>query len=440
MARTAQDESGFSVGGKSAVFTLVVVTLLYIINYMDRMVLSATLPLIKADLSLSDTQCGWLGSIYFIVVAVLTLPISILVDRWSRKKAISIMALLWSVATLLTGFGTRFSHLFLARGGVGVGEAGFAPGGIAFVSGSFPEKTRGKVLGVFNLGVPLGSILGVVLAGYVAEVNLWGLGWRTPFYLFAIPGILFGALVLFTRDYQTTDIVYEEKRGGKKEKITVRKGIVRILTTPTLLFTYFGVGAMSFVGGAVGHWLPTYFVRTRGIDVAKASMMMGGIIALAMVGPVAGGVVADYWKKRRPNARALTASVVSFLCGLILYIAVFVDIGKSYGLSYLLFICVGIMMFAYTAPAYAVSQDLVPRGLRSISMGVLVLITYGTLAAYAPVMVGWLSDILGEPGEPNLVSAFLFIPPVAFLAGFLFFLASRFHNRDMEKVSSAVNT
>ncbi len=193
----------FTVGGPWAVFTLVVVTCLYVVNYMDRMVLSATLPLIKADLMLTDAQCGWLGTIYFIIVAVLTLPAAILCDRWGRKKSLSIMAILWSAATFFTGMGSRFSPLFLARGGVGVGEAGFAPGGIAYASGSFPEASRAKVLGVFNLGQPLGSILGIVIAGVVAQANLWGMGWRSPFFLFAIPGILLGILVLFTRDWTT---------------------------------------------------------------------------------------------------------------------------------------------------------------------------------------------------------------------------------------------
>ena len=415
----------------AAVFTLVVVTLLYIINYMDRMVLSATLPLIKADLKLTDTQCGWLGTIYFIIVAVLTLPASILCDRWSRKKLISIMALLWSAATFLTGMGTTFMHLFNARGGVGVGEAGFAPGGIAYVSGSFRESVRAKVLGVFNLGQPLGSILGIVIAGVVAKADIFGFGWRGPFYLFAIPGVLLGILVLFTKDYPTVSIRY----GGEGRKLSVWQGLMTVLKTPTLLFTYFGVGAMSFIGGAVGHWLPTYFMRSRGVDVARASLMMGGIIIFAVIGPVVGGILADRWRKKRGNARPLTAAIIALLCGIFLYAGFLIDIAGIQSISYVVFVLVGILMFAYTAPAYSVSQDLVPEGMRSISMGILVLITYGTLAAYAPVVVGWLSDFFGTPGNPDLTAAFMFVPPVGFLGAFLFYLASRFHDRDMKKLT-----
>jgi MFS family permease len=431
MSKPDNDASGAPIPKIAAGFTLVVATLLYVINYMDRMVLSSTLPLIQQDLALTDTQCGWLGTIYFLVVALLTLPASILCDRWSRKKSLSLMALLWSGATFLSGVGSSFSHLFLARGGVGVGEAGFAPGGIAYVAGSFRESVRAKVIGVFNLGQPLGSLLGVVLAGAVAKADVWGLGWRGPFYFFAIPGVVLGILVLFTRDYPTTRIAY----GDGDKPLTVGQGFLAVIRTPTLLFTYFGVGAMSFVGGAVGHWLPAYFVRSRGVDVASASLMMGGIIAISVIGPVVGGMIADRWRKTRGNARPLTAAIIALLCALSLYAGFSVDVAGFHAASYAIFILVGILTFAYSAPAYSVSQDLVPKGMRSISMGILVLVTYGTLAAYAPVLVGWLSDLLGEPGRPDLAAAFMFVTPVGFLGALLFYLASRFHDRDMKKLT-----
>ncbi len=195
------------------------------------------------------------------------------------------------------------------------------------------------------------------------------------------------------------------------------------------------MGALSFVGGAVGYWLPTYFVRTRGINVAKASLLMGGIILVACIGPILGGILADVWKRKRKNARPLTAAVISLLLGVFLYLGFFTDLGRVFEASYLLFMIAGVLMFAYTAPAYAVTQDLVPASMRSISMGLLVLITYGTMAAYAPVAVGWLSDHLGTPGKPNLTEAFMFVPAVAFLGAFLFFMAARFHDRDLARVS-----
>jgi len=429
MASTHREEAP-PIPRRAAIFTLTTVTLLYIINYMDRMVLSATLPLIKADLNLTDTQCGWLGTIYFIIVAALTLPASILCDRWSRKKALSLMAFLWSAATFLTGVGTGFAQLFAARGGVGVGEAGFAPGGIAYVSGSFRESVRAKVLGVFNLGQPLGSILGIVLAGTLAQADILGMGWRAPFYIFAVPGALLGVLVLFTRDYPSGEMVY----GAEKKPLTTVQGLKVVITTPTLLLTYFGVGAMSFVGGAVAHWLPTYFAHSRGIDVAKASLLMGGIIIFAVIGPVLGGIMADRWRRKRSDARPLAAAIIALACGVFLYVGFFIDLTGMKTLSYVVFVMVGILMFAYTAPAYSVSQDLVPEGMRSLSMGILVLITYGTLAAYAPVVVGWLSDLLGTPGNPDLAGAFMVVPPVAFLGGVLFYLASRFHDRDLARL------
>ena len=430
----APDTDNGDEGGRGKIFILVVVTLLYVANYMDRMVLSATLPLIQADLGLTDTQGGWLGTIYYIVVALLTIPISVLVDRWSRKKAISIMAILWSLATYLTGVGGKFIGLFLARGGVGVGEAGFAPGGIAYISGSFPVEQRGRVLGVFNLGVPLGSILGIVIAGYVAEADILGLGWRAPFYFFAIPGLILGGIILFTTDYKTPAAHISDGVGGGVVSKGLWGTILKLIKTPTLILTYFGVATMSFVGGAVAHWLPTYFVRTRGIDVAKASVLMGVIIFLAMGGPILGGVFADRWRKSRHNARPLTASIIALLTGFALYLALFVDITGAHTPAFFIFVIVGILMFAYTAPAYAISQDLVPLRLRSISMGLLVFITYGTLAAYSPVVVGFLSDLFGSSNEPNLTAGFMFVPPVAFIGAILFFFASRYHDRDIGRL------
>jgi len=400
---------------------------------MDRMVLSATLPLIKEDLMLTDALCGWLGTIYFIVVAILTVPAAILCDRWSRKKALSVMAVVWSIATFLSGVGAKFSHVFLARGGVGVGEAGFAPGGVAYVSGSFPEKNRSKVVGVFNLGAPLGTIAGLVIAGYVAEADLWGLGWRAPFYLFAVPGIILGILVLFTRDYPT-DSRKTYRIDGQDRGVT--GAILWMLRTPTLLFSYLGVAAMSFVGAALGHWLPTYFVRSRGIEVGAASLLMGGIIAASVFGPILGGAVADRWRQKKSTARPLTAGIIALLSGILIYVSFFIDIAGLNKVAYGIFIAVGVTLFAYAPPAYSISQDLVPRGLRSISMGTLVLVTYGTLAAYAPVVVGWLSDLFGAPGEPNLVMGFMVVPLVAFFGAFFFYMSHRYHDRDMKRFHS----
>ena len=423
----------FTEGGGSAVFTLVIVALLYLINYMDRMVLSATLPLIKEDLMLSDALCGWLGTIYYIVVAILTVPAAILCDRWSRKKSLSLMAVVWSIATFLSGVGAKFSHVFLARGGVGVGEAGFAPGGVAYVSGSFPEKNRSKVVGVFNLGAPLGTIVGLVIAGYVAEADLWGLGWRAPFYLFAIPGIILGILVLFTRDYPT-DAQKTYRIDGQDRGVF--GAILWMLRTPTLLFSYLGVAAMSFVGAALGHWLPTYFVRSRGIEVGAASLLMGGIIAASVFGPILGGAIADRWRKKRSTARPLTAGIIALFSGILIYASFFIDIAGLHAMAYGFFIAVGVTMFAYAPPAYSISQDLVPRNLRSISMGTLVLVTYGTLAAYAPVVVGWLSDLFGTPDEPNLIAGFMTVPVVAFFGAFFFYMSHRYHDRDMKRFHS----
>ena len=174
-------EPGASAGSAYYAFTLLF--LLYLFDYMDRMVVVSLFPFLKQDWGVSDTQCGLLVSAVYWSILVLTLPVSIIIDRWSRKKCIGTMALLWSAATLACAFTRNFTQLFIARTAIGVGEAGYAPGGTAMISALFPREKRAKMLGIWNASIPLGSALGIALGGYIAE----HFGWRHAFGIVALP-------------------------------------------------------------------------------------------------------------------------------------------------------------------------------------------------------------------------------------------------------------
>ena len=410
----------------NSIFILVSVTALYIINYMDRTVLSVTLPLIKADLGFSDAQLGWLGSIYFIMVAVLTIPAAMLVDRWSRKKSLAVMALLWSVATYLTGRGHSFLTLLNARGLVGIGEAGFAPGGMAYISGSFKEKSRAKVTGIFVMGGPIGLILGALLGGFIAKANVWGLGWRAPFYLFAVPGILFGILVLFTRDYSTNTGQAFEKGGG------IFKDMGVILRFRTFWLLSLGLAVNLFGATAILQFLPLYFARTRGWDVAKSSTMFALMFVFAAVGSLLAGIIADKWKEKRNNGRPLITAVLSLFAFIFLVAGLAADSAKYHLIGYIGFIGTGTLGYAVLTPLGAAIMDLSPLRLRSLSVALMLFIGY-MVGSPGSTVVGWLSDMLGTPGNPDLMAAFATIPIVYILATVLFFLGARTFNREFEK-------
>ncbi|MCD4719190.1 MAG: MFS transporter [Desulfobacula sp.] len=404
----------------SAVFIMFVCMMLYVINYADRTILSATLPLIKADLGLTDAQAGWLGTAYFIMVAVLTIPSSILVDRWSRKKSLALMALLWSTATWFTGLGRSFGQLMVIRGAVGVGEAGFAPGGLTYVTASFSEKRRSLVTGIFTMGAVLGAMIGLIAASHIAQADVMGLGWRAPYFFFAIPGVMLGILVLFTRDYSTQTATIEP--GGQAPSIW--KDVLSILKNPTFLLVSLSVGMGNIAVTGSLQFLPMYLMRTRGIDVAQASTIFAVMSAFMLPAFILTGIFADWWQKRRANGRILalltylTISAVAITCALLL------DSIHQHFPALIMFTISGSLVSTLVAVSASGLQGLVPLRLRSLSMGVLILLTY-TVGGFGPLLVGWLSDKLGTIENPDLSSAF-WVLPIALLIGIILaFLGSR---------------
>ena len=144
----------------------------------------------------------WYRPIYWSII-FFTIPVSILVDRWSRKKTIGLMAVVWSLATAACAFTRSFTQLFSARTVIGIGEAGYAPGGTAMLSGLYPEEKRSRMMGIWNASIPLGSAVGIALGGIIA--TNWG--WRHAFGLVALPGLIVAILFFFVKDYKTVDLV-----------------------------------------------------------------------------------------------------------------------------------------------------------------------------------------------------------------------------------------
>ena len=194
--------------------------LLYMFDYIDRMVVVSLFPFLKADFGLSDTQCGLLVSTVYWSIVVLSVPISVIIDRWSRKKSIGLMALFWSAATVACAFTKNFSQLFIASTAIGVGEAGYAPGGTAMISALFPEKMRSLIVGLWTAALPLGSAIGIMLGGYIATHY----GWRQAFGIVALPGFIVAILFFFVRDYKTGPWKERQTAGSPRQGKTENPG------------------------------------------------------------------------------------------------------------------------------------------------------------------------------------------------------------------------
>ena len=412
------------VSKKYSYYVFILLFLLYMFDYIDRMIVASLFPFLKEDWGLSDAQCGMLISAVYWSIIVFTLPISLLIDRWSRKKSIGIMALIWSLATAACAFTRNFSQLFSARVLIGVGEAGYAPGGTAMISALFPQKKRAMIMGIWNASIPLGSAIGIVLGGFVAEHY----GWRHAFGLVAFPGMIVAVLFFWIRDYQTVDLVRikkEEKAEQKEEKMGTREIVYEILRTRSLLFTYFAFAGNTFVTTSMLTWLPTYFHRVDGISMTDAGLKSGSVMLLAIIGAPLGGYLADRWLRTRINARLLFAGISSLLTSVIIFGAVNFFEGH---MQYAALLATGISIAAFLPAAAAVTQDVVHPGIRALSYSICVVVQNLLGSSLGPIFVGFLSDRYG------IKTALSTLPFFSLMAGILFLIGSLFYAKDIAKV------
>ncbi len=411
----------FPTGGAGAHMVLLVMSLLYLINFMDRQVLSAVLEPMRIDLGLTDLQAGAIQTIFLLGIALFSFPVAYLADRWSRRKAVALMAIIWSVFTYLTGLGRSFIGVVLPRAIVGVGEAGFTAGGTAMVSASYPKKSRAAVLGVFSLFSGLGAVFGVILGGLLSKKY----GWQTPFFVFALPGIILGVAAFFLRDYKTAD---EVDAGGNR--LGFFSSAAALFRIPTLRWLYLGHVMHNVMAFSLLTWLSAYFMRSRSIAEDKAGMLLGIISLMAVFGAPLGGILADFWQKKSPRGRMLWAAVADILAALFIIVGLQLNVaGVGFGLA--LVWC----FFTMSAlPALAsITQDVVNPGLKSMAWGMAVFVMYVLGGGWAPMLVGGISDSLGG-GEAGLRIALTIMSAGGLVGGALFFFGSRHYPADQEKV------
>jgi MFS family permease len=408
-------------------YIFILLFLLYMFDYLDRMVISSLFPFLKAEWQLTDTQCGGLVSAVYLSIVIFTFPVSILIDRWSRKKTVGLMALLWGLATGLGAFTQTFRQLYSTRSVIGIGEAGYAPGGSAMISGMYPVEKRSWMLGLWNASIPLGSAMGVAIGGIIA--THWG--WRHALGLVAIPGIIVAFLFFFVKDYKTVGLLKKQPseskaKGSKLVKMSIIDMFKELVEKPSLIFTYFGIAGVVFTTTALLAWLPTYFIRVQGMEASPAGIKASAIMLLAIVGAPLGGYLVDRWRKRRINARLIFPAITTLISAIIMFFAFNVFAGK---MQYLLLLSVGISITAFVSAASAVTQDVVHAGLRAISYAVAVVVQNLLGGFLAPLVMGAISD------ATNIQTAFNLLPISLVISSGLFLTGSFFYAKDLSKVT-----
>lgn len=413
----------FQVSRGYAWYVFILLFILYMFFFIDRIIINPLFPFLKEEWGLTDTQCGWFASITTLMMTLFVFPISILVDRWSRKKSIAIMGILWGLSSAACALTRNFAQMITVRSIVGIGESAFTAGGHAMIAAYFPEEKRSTINGLFNAAVPMGTALGMMLGGVIAE----SLGWRYAFGIMAIPGIIVSILFFWVKDYKTVELtrsdVSDAVTAGNR---TAFKDIVKeFLRTPSVLCTYLGYMGNMFVAAALMTWLPTYYHRMEGLPMDKAGMKSSIIFLLAVIGAPISGLIIDKIRKRFLNARmsfpAFTSLVATF----------FVFIGFSYfegQTQYVILLLWGLFISMFAAGASAVTQDVMQPGLRAISYAIALFSMMIFGFTLAPIFVGAISD------THDLITAFKLLPLFSLFASASFFVGSFFYVRDLKKV------
>lgn len=390
-------------------------------DYIDRMIVTSMFTSIERDWGISHTQSGMLVSAVYWAIVLLTFPVSILVDRWSRSKTIGIMAVLWSIATALCALTGNFVQLFMTRLLIGIGEAGYAPGGSAMIAGLYPIEKRSRMMGLWNASIPLGTAIGVLLGGIIAQ----SIGWKHAFGIVALPGLVVAILFLFVKDYKTVDLSFIDSM-NKRVKMTTKDIFREFISKPSLIYTYFGIAAVVFVTTSLITWLSTYFQVERGLSQDKAGTLTSAVMVLALVGAPLGGYLTDRWRKTQPRARLLFPTISTVITAILLFSAL-----NFFGgiMQVAVLLVMGVFIMLFISGATSVTQDVIHPGLRAMSYAIAVVVQNLLGSSTAPIVVGKIYDLT------DIKTALEFLPLVLLIGALFFYLGSRKYNSDMEKVT-----
>jgi MFS transporter, Spinster family, sphingosine-1-phosphate transporter len=422
------EEKKYEVGGKGAYLVLIVMTLLFFVNYADRTILSVAMEPIKQAFHLSDTKAGMLPSLLQLGVAILGIPAAIFGDRWARRKAVSVFALVWSLATFATALGTNFIQIATARFFVGSGEAGFSPVGGTWLSVTFSKKVRSLIMSIFFVGGQIGGIVGLIFGGMLITATQ---DWRTPFYVFALPGIVLAVIILFCPDYKSVKEEGEGFLSGAYFKDWGTFFKIRTWWVDTL-----GQSFIVFAAAALPMWMPTFMIRAFKMDPAKAGMIFGLSFMIMILAAPLGGFLADKWQHRNKNGRPYFVSLMTFLA--LVFTLYQMLVAELPIIWFIVGIILSTFCFGMIFPIFfTIKADVVPARVRATSAGIGNFIVQMVGGVCGSIYVGAISDALGG-GVHGLQWGLIALLPVGLLGVLAYLIMTRFYPADSARISDEV--
>ena len=409
-------------------YTLGVLAVVYMFNFVDRQLPAILLPAIRAEFQVSDTLLGLLvGTAFALFYSVLGVPIALLADRWNRRNLIAIALAIWSGMTALSGVAANFWQLALARVGVGIGEAGCSPPAHSMIADLYPPEKRSTAMGVYTLGISAGIMLAYMAGGWVVE----NIGWREAFFIVGIPGLLLAVIVRMTVSEPPRG--HSEDRADHGQHPPLIEVFKLLLSRKSFLHMAVGAGLSSFAGYAAISWFPSFLIRSFEGNFVLLNVWLGLILGIAGgIGFFMGGFLADFFGRVRQRngmwfiaSTQLAAAVASFA----------VYLAWSAKMALLAFILPVVISNFYLAPVLAQTQSLVPLRMRGVASAIVLLIINLIGLAVGPPAVGALSDYLAPSlGDDSLRYALLIgVSIVTPWAALHYFLASRSIEGDLRQ-------
>ena len=409
-------------------YVLIMMMLAYTINIADRYVMSTVLEPIRIELQLSDAGVNFLTGVSLALFYVtMGIPLSWLADRYNRRNLLVVSMVIWSAMTTACGFAKNFTHLLLARIGVGIGEAGGTPACNTIISDYFPADRRAMAMTIFALGAPIGAWLGADIAGAVAG----DYGWRAAFYVLGIPGVLLALLILFT--------VKEPPRGRydsapKDVAPSVAETMRFLWTQKGAVHVMMGSGVSALWGWGLMWFTPTFLQRYHHLDVGQAGAVIGPIHLV--MGIAASLLTAWLFAKPSYTDPRKIVTVLGGVTALSTIPSIIAFWTGSLTVATVMFWIFIPAIYFYIGPAMALCQNLAPPRMRAMFIAITLLIANVLNLIVAPQGVGLLSDWFAGGGEPtaaSLRSALLVLAPTGFWAAYHYFAAMKYLVEDQKK-------
>ncbi|MBK6799982.1 MAG: MFS transporter [Novosphingobium sp.] len=389
---------------------------LLISDYMARQVLNAVFPLLKAEWGLSDAQLGLLSGVVAVMVGLLTFPLSLAADRWGRVRSLTLMAILWSLATLLCAGARSFETMLIGRALVGIGEAAYGSVGIAVVISVFPARLRATLSAAFMAGGLFGQVLGVAIGGAVAASH----GWRTAFAAIGLAGLVLGLLYpVIVREGRIRLLAGVSGAAGAARATPPLRALVG---NRSVRLAYLGSGLQMFAAGALPAWLPSYFNRYYQLPVDRAGTLAAVLLLICGTGMILCGIISDRLARDRPETKIVLAICYSMGTALCLTIALLLPPG----IAQLAMLGAAMFLVAGTVgPVGAMVANLTPLAIHGSAFATLTLANNLIGLAPGPIMTGRIADATG------LAEAFRLLPVTCLLAAATYAMMRRSYLADL---------